>query len=130
MLVKQCDREVADFKKRVWRKWESKTVFTQRVKTTSRYTHKSLIQTHVPSKVQLAPVHHHGFNSKALVQYLQKDLVVDGVECRAEVQKDDSTDVTRVYRFDDLVMHGDDGGLGRVIQYQTCRFCQKSSSEQ
>jgi len=42
--------------------------------------------------------------------------MVDGVEGRAEVQKDDSTDVTRVYRFDDLVTHGDDGGLGRVIR--------------
>jgi len=64
----------------------------------------------------LAPVHRPGFNGKALVQYLQKDLVVDGVEGRAEVQKDDSADVIRVYRLDDLVMHGDDGGLGRVMR--------------
>jgi len=42
--------------------------------------------------------------------------VVDGVEGRAEVQKDDSADVIRVYRLDDLVMHGDDGGLGRVMR--------------
>jgi len=64
----------------------------------------------------LAPVQRRGFNGKALVRYLQRDLVVDGVELegRAEAQKDDSADVTRVYRLDDLVMHGDDGGLGRV----------------
>jgi len=42
--------------------------------------------------------------------------VVNGVEVRAEVQKDDGADVTRVYRLDELVMQGDDGGLGRVIR--------------
>ena len=42
--------------------------------------------------------------------------MVNGVEVRAEVQKDDGADVTRVYRLDELVMQGDDGGLGRVIR--------------
>jgi len=42
--------------------------------------------------------------------------MVDGVEGRVEVQKDDSADVTRVYCLDNLVMHGGDGGLGRVIR--------------
>ena len=35
---------------------------------------------------------------------------------RAEVQKDDSAGVTRVYRLDDLVVYGDDGGLYRVTR--------------
>jgi len=66
----------------------------------------------------LAPGQRHVFDGKALVQYLQKDLVVDGVKGHAEVQKDDSVDVdvTRVYCLDDLVVHGDDGGLGRVMR--------------
>ena len=42
--------------------------------------------------------------------------MVDDVEDRVEVQKDDSADVIRVYRLDDLVMHGDDGGLDRVTR--------------
>ena len=44
-----------------------------------------------------------------------KDLMVDGVEGCAEVQKDDSSDITRVYCLDDLVVYGDDGGLGRMM---------------
>jgi len=38
----------------------------------------------------LALVQRPAFDGKALVQYLQKDLVVDGVEGHAEVKKDDS----------------------------------------
>ena len=64
----------------------------------------------------MAPVQRHAFDGKALVQYLQKDLVVDGVKGRAEVQKDDSADVTRVYCLDGFVIHGNDGGLGRVMR--------------
>ena len=66
----------------------------------------------------MAPVQHHdhAFDGKALVQYLQQDLVVVGIKDRAEVQKDDSADVTRVYCLDDFVVHGDDGGLGRVMR--------------
>jgi len=45
-----------------------------------------------------------------------EDLMVDDVEGRAEVQKDDSADITRVYCLDDLVVHGDDGGLGRMMR--------------
>jgi len=41
--------------------------------------------------------------------------MVDGVEGCAEVQKDDSSDITRVYCLDDLVVYGDDGGLGRMM---------------
>ena len=37
--------------------------------------------------VRLAPVQRPGFNGKALVEYLQKDLVVDGVESCSEAQK-------------------------------------------
>ena len=68
------------------------------------------------TEVRFSPVQRPGFNGKALVQHLQKDLVVDDVEDRVEVQKDDSADVIRVYRLDDLVMHGDDGGLDRVTR--------------
>ena len=42
------------------------------------------------TKVRLALVQRPAFNDKVLVQYLQKDRVVDGVEGRAEVKKDDS----------------------------------------
>ena len=52
----------------------------------------------------MAPVQRSVINGKALVQYLHKDLVIDGVESRAEVKEDDSADVTGVYRLDDLVI--------------------------
>ena len=61
----------------------------------------------------MASVQGHAFEGNALVQYMQMD---DGVRDRAEVQKDDSADVTRVYCLDDFVVHGDDVGLGPVMR--------------
>ena len=53
---------------------------------------------------------------QAPVHYLQQYLVVDGVKCRTEVQKDDSADVARVYRLDNLIVHGSNSGFCRMVR--------------
>ena len=49
------------------------------------------------------------------VHYLQQYLVVYGVKRRAEIQTDDSADVASVYRLDNLIVHGSDGGFCRGV---------------
>ena len=52
---------------------------------------------------------------KTPVHYLQQYLVVDDVKRCTEVQKDNSADIAGVYRLDNHVMRGSDGGFCRVV---------------
>ena len=64
------------------------------------------------TKIWLAPIQRLAGDGKAPVHYLQQYLVVDGVKRRTKVQKDDSADVARVYRLDNLIMHGSNSEFG------------------
>jgi len=53
-------------------------------------------------------------DSEPLTKDAKKCLMVDRIKCGSKIKENKRTHVTRVDRTYNLVVHGDDGGLGRV----------------
>ena len=66
-------------------------------------------------QVWRAPVDGHTSNSKPTVKYTQECLVVDSVEDGTEIKQRQSADTAVIDRSGNLVMNGNNGGLGWMM---------------
>jgi len=65
-------------------------------------------------KLRLTPVECCIFDSETVTKDAKKCLMVDRIKCGAKIEENKRTHVTGVDTTYNLVVHGDDGGLGRV----------------